>query len=439
MGCGHYLATALLPGGPEEAETAFTVEASRVTFGRGCIAELGERCRAHGLRRVAVITDVRVRATALFEAGARSLAAADVEAVVFDAVHVEPTDVSFLEAARFAADAKPDGFVSIGGGSVMDTAKAANLLATHPAELLAYVNRPVGEGRVAPGPLRPHVACPTTCGTGSEVTGIAIFDLPAIHAKTGIAHPHLRPTEALVDPEATLTLPAEVVASSGMDVLAHALESYTARPYVRRARGPVRPMSQGANPHSDVGCREALELLGGSLVRAVRDASDVEARTDVMWAATLAGIAFGNAGVHVPHAMAYAVAGLAHRGSFVPAGYPAGEPMIPHGMSVILTAPAAFRFLGATSPARHLEVAGWLGADIRGAAPEDGGEILAARLEALLSDVGMPRGLAGVGYAADHVADLVRATLPQERLLQNAPRPIGEAELGLLFRGALSY
>lgn len=439
MGCGHYLASAVLEGAPEQAETAFTIESSRVTFGSGCIAELGDRCRNLGLRRVAVVTDARVRATPVFEAGVRALAAAGLDAVVFDEVHVEPTDASFLAAARFAAETKPDGYVSIGGGSVLDTAKAANLLATHPADLLAYVNQPVGDGRPVPGPLRPHVACPTTTGTGSEVTGIAIFDLPAIHAKTGIAHPLLRPTEALVDPDAAATLPAPVVASSGMDVLAHALESYTARPYVRRPRGPSRPMSQGANPHSDVGCKEALELLGGYLVRAVRDAADVEARTNVMWAATLAGIAFGNAGVHVPHAMAYAVAGLAHQGSFVPPGYPAGEAMVPHGMSVILSAPAVFRLLGGTAPSRHLEAAAWLGADVRGAGPDDGGEVLARRLEALLSEVGMPRGLAGVGYAEHDVPELVRATLPQSRLLQNAPRSIGEAELDLLFRRALSY
>lgn len=439
MGCGHYLQLALSTGIAPEAETAFTIESSRVTFGPGSIAEIGARCRTHGLSRVALYTDARVAQTPLFAAARASLAAAGVEALVFDAVKIEPTDASFLEAGRFAADAKPDGFVSIGGGSVMDTAKAANLLATYPAALLEYVNPPVGAGRAVPGPLRPHLACPTTSGTGSEVTGIAIFDLPSIHAKTGIAHPALRPTEALVDPEAALSLPSEVVASSGMDVLSHALESFTARPYVTRSKAAIRPMSQGANPHSDLGCREALELLGRYLVRAVRDRDDVEARTEVMWAATLAGMAFGNAGVHVPHAMAYAVAGLAHRGSFHPRGYPPAEPLIPHGMSVILNAPSVFRLLGATSPARHLEAARWLGAEMRGASSEDGGEILARRLLDLIRDVGMPPGLAGVGYTEQDVPDLVKATLPQQRLLTNAPRPVGPSELEILFRSALSY
>jgi alcohol dehydrogenase class IV len=157
-----------------------------------------------------------------------------------------------------------------------------------------------------------------------------------------------------------------------------------------------------------------------------------------MWAATLAGIAFGNAGVHIPHAMAYAVAGLAHKGSFLPEGYPAGEPMVPHGMSVIVSAPSVFRFTAPTSPARHLEAAALLGCDVRGASPEDGGALLATTLDRLLIDTGMPRGLSSLGYAASDVGDLVAGTLPQRRLLSNAPLEVGAAELGRLFEDALA-
>jgi hydroxyacid-oxoacid transhydrogenase len=441
MGCGHYLALAL--GADKEGttgaayEAAFTIESSRVTFGRGSIAELGDRCRARGMRRVGLFTDPRVVALPIIAMARAALAAAGVDVALFDQCRVEPTAPSLEEAARFAASGAFDGFVSVGGGSVIDTAKAANLLATHPAPLLDYVNAPVGAGRAVPGPLRPHIACPTTSGTGSEVTGIAIFDLPSLHAKTGIADPALRPTEAIVDPAATDTLPGAVVASSGMDVLAHALESYTARPYVRRPRAALRPMSQGANPHSDVGCREALELLGRHLVRAVRDASDIEARTEVMWAATLAGIAFGNAGVHVPHAMAYAVAGLAHKGTFFPDGYPKDEPMVPHGMSVVVNAPAVFRLSAPTSPERHLEAAALLGGDVRGASPNDAGAVLSKTLDRLLKETGMPSCLSALGYRTADVADLVAGTLPQKRLLSNAPIPIGESELSALFSAAM--
>jgi hydroxyacid-oxoacid transhydrogenase len=434
MGCCHYH-----PVG-EGCDTAFTVDTSRITFGRGCLAEVGDRARALGMKRVALFSDERVARLAHFEKVYQSLSAAGLDVAVYTDVHVEPTDRSFLEAARFAADARPDGYISLGGGSVIDTCKAANLYATHPANFLTYVNAPVGDGLPVPGPLRPHIACPTTSGTGSEVTGITIFDLLSMHAKTGIASPALRPTEALIDPDCTATLPGEVVAASGLDVLSHALESYTARPYVRRPAPPrpsLRPMSQGANPWSDLGCREALRLMGLYLERAVADAGDHEAREQLMWASTLAGIAFGNAGVHAPHGMAYAVAGLVR--DFRPSGYPMDEPLVPHGMAVIVNAPAVFRYTAEVSPERHLEAAQWLGADVRGATPGDAGEVLAGRLIQLMRAVGIPNGLGGVGYSDADLSALTEGAYPQQRLLQNAPREMGRPVLTELFRQALRY
>jgi hydroxyacid-oxoacid transhydrogenase len=433
VSCGHLSAVAA------GCDTAFTVDASRVTFGRGALAEVGDRARALGLRRVALFTDPSLRALPWFDEVARSLATAGLDAAVFDAVAIEPTDTSFDDAARFARDARPDGYVSLGGGSVIDTCKAANLLATHPAPLRTYVNAPVGDGRAVPGPLAPHLACPTTSGTGSEVTGIAIFDWIALEAKTGIASPRLRPTEAIVDPRTTGTLPAEVVAASGMDVLCHAVESFTARPFTRRAapQSPTaRPMSQGSNPWSDLGCREATRIAGRYLARAVRDASDVEAREAIMWAATLAGIAFGNAGVHAPHAMAYAVAG--HVRDFSPSGYPPG-PLVPHGMAVAVNAPAVFRAFSPFCPERHLEAAALLGAETRGAAPGDGGELLARAVIELSREIGIPNGIGGVGYAEHDIADLVAGTLPQQRLLANTPCATDGECLSALFRQALAY
>jgi len=434
MGCCHYHPVA------EGCDNAFTVDTSRITFGRGCLAEVCDRARALGMRRVALFSDERVARLPHFEKVYQSLSAAGLDVAVYTDVHVEPTDRSFLEAARFAADARPDGYISLGGGSVIDTCKAANLYATHPASFLAYVNAPVGDGLPVPGPLRPHIACPTTSGTGSEVTGITIFDLLSMHAKTGIASPMLRPTEALIDPDCTATLPGEVVAASGLDVLSHALESYTARPYVRRPAPPrpsLRPMSQGANPWSDLGCREALRLMGLYLERAVADAKDEEAREQLMWASTLAGIAFGNAGVHAPHGMAYAVAGLVR--DFQPSGYPKDEPLVPHGMAVIVNAPAVFRYTAEVSPERHLEAARWLGADVRGATPGDAGEVLAGRLIHIMRAVGIPNGLGGVGYTDADLPALTEGAYPQQRLLQNAPREMSRPVLTELFRQALRY
>ena len=434
MACCQY------PVAAKGCDGAFTVDSSRITFGRGCLAEVGDRAGALGLGRVALFSDARVAHLPVFDKTRDSLLAAGLDVITYTDVHVEPTDASFLDAARFAHEVDPDGYVSLGGGSVIDTCKAANLYATYPADFATYVNAPVGQAKPIPGPLKPHIACPTTAGTGSEVTGITIFDFLSLEAKTGIASPALRPTEALVDPDCTATLPPEVVASAGLDVLSHALESYTARPYVGRAapqRASQRPMSQGANPWSDLGCREALRLLGQFLERAVHDATDGAAREQMMWAATLAGIAFGNAGVHAPHGMAYAVAGLVR--DFRPAGYPAAEPLVPHGMAVIVNAPAVFRFTAEVSPERHLEAARLLGADTRDAASEDAGEVLARELIRIMRAVGMPNGLGGVGYTEDDVRALTEGAYAQQRLLQNAPREMTKPVLTELFRNAVGY
>jgi alcohol dehydrogenase class IV len=423
---------------PHDHETVLEVEAPRVKFGRGAIGEVGPEAAALGLRRVALFTDARLAAGAFVARARESLRAAGVDVAEFTAVRIEPTDGSFRAAAAFATDANVDGYVSVGGGSVIDTAKAANLYATYPAPFERYVNAPLGEGAPVPGPLKPHIACPTTSGTGSECTGITIFDFEAHDVKTGIASRRLRPVLGIVDPDATRTLPATVVASSGFDVLAHALESFTAKPYTQRAKPATplaRPLSQGANPYSDLACVEALRLLGGYLERAVHDAHDDEAREGVMYAATLAGIGFGNAGVHVPHGMAYAVAGLVR--NFFPRDYEADHAMVPHGMSVIVSAPAVARFTASTAPDKHRRVAALLGAADE-LYDDEVGDALATALARLMRATDMPNGLRALGYGNTDVPALVAGAFGQQRLLSNAPRAVGEEELTALFSGAMS-
>ncbi|MDW3177776.1 MAG: hydroxyacid-oxoacid transhydrogenase [Acidimicrobiia bacterium] len=434
MSCRHYEL------GMDGADTAFSVDTSNITFGAGSLSEAGDVARSLGIGRVAVFTDEVLAASPHVARVLESLAGAGVEIALYADVRVEPTDESFREATRFATEAKVDGFVSVGGGSVIDTAKAANLYSTHPADFLAYVNAPIGSGLSVPGPLKPHIACPTTSGTGSECTGIAVFDLLEMRAKTGIASKMLRPTQALIDPETTRTLPPNVVASTAFDVLSHALESYTARPYSKRpaaAAPSLRPSSQGSNPWSDLGCAEALRLLGLYLVRAVDSADDVEARHQLMWAATLAGIAFGNAGCHAPHGMSYSVSGLV--GDFRPDGYPIAAPIIPHGMSVIVNAPSVFRHTAAVTPERHLDGARWLGADASDAAISEAGEVLSERIIELMRRTGMPNGLHGVGFGTDDIDALVDGSMKQRRLLDNAPIEIDREVLSDLYVGAASY
>jgi len=431
--CHHYART-------EDGDDLFTVDASAIKFGPGALREVGADARFLTLSRVALYTDPLLAQTEHVAIVERSLREAGVEVARYDQVRVEPTDRSFAEATEFALDADVEGFISVGGGSVIDTCKAANLYSTYPDDFLAYVNPPIGEGKAVPGALKPHIACPTTSGTGSECTGIAVFDLLSMCAKTGIAHRELRPTRAVIDPTTTYTLPANVVAASGLDVLSHALESFTAIPYTQRLRPAeprLRPMSQGANPWSDIGCREALRLSGRYLERAVADASDHEARDGMMFAATLAGLAFGNAGVHIPHGMSYSVAGLIKE--FQPEGYPDHEPICPHGMSVIVNAPAAFRFTGSACPERHLEAAELLGADVAGADLASAGEIVAERLEQSMRATHMPNGIGGVGYGAGDIPALVEGAYTQKRLLNNAPRPVDESTLSELYNNAMTY
>ena len=254
MTCCHYYAIS------EGHESAFSVDISSIVFGPGVLKEAGEHARTLGMKRAALFTDKRVGALQCVADALASLRVAGIDVAVYDEVKVEPTDQSFLAASRFAAGGRFDGYVSVGGGSVIDTCKAANLYATHPAEFLDYVNAPIGAGRPVPGTLKPHIACPTTCGTGSECTGIAVFDLVAKQVKTGIASKRLKPSLALVDPTTTYSLPKNVVAASGFDVLSHALESYTARPYTLRAKAAARPMSS-----SDFATLSGLHPTMGSI------------------------------------------------------------------------------------------------------------------------------------------------------------------------------
>ena len=424
----------------DASDKAFTVGMSTFTFGHGCLGEAGDQARELGLRRVALFTDAALRDSAHVATVSNSLAAAGVDVVIYDAVVVEPTTASFKAAAKFATEGGFDGYVSVGGGSVMDTCKAANLYATYPAEFMTYVNAPIGAGQKVPGPVKPHIACPTTAGTGSETTGIAIFNLTEINAKTGIISRRLIPTVALIDPDVTRTLGKNVMAASGFDCMSHALESLTARAWPRRqnpARGASRPVSQGANPFSDALASEALKAVGKFLVRAVNDASDVEARTEMMYAATQAGIAFNAAGCHLPHGLSYAVSGLA-RDFHVP-GYPEGKTLVPHGMAVVLNNPSVWRYTAPCAPERHIRAAAFLGGETRGATPEDAGEALAGRVIELMRAAGMPNGLAELGFGSEDIDALANGAEPQYRVIRNAPKEVSRDDLKSLFGSAMRY
>ena len=417
------------------SETIFTLEATPVKFGPGAADDAGWELARLGVTRALLVTDPGVAATGHPDRVRERIAAAGIEVVVWDRARVEPTLDSLQAAADFARDAGVDGFVSVGGGSSIDTAKVADLIVSHPAPVMDYVNPPVGAGRKPPAPLRPHLAIPTTSGTGAEATTVAVLDIPDLRVKTGISHRYLRPAQAIVDPDLARTLAAEVTSSSGLDVVCHAAESYLSRPYDQREAPDSpddRPPYQGANPVADVWSAKALEYGGRYLRRAVADADDVEARGRMMLAATMAGVGFGSAGVHIPHACAYPIAGLKH--AYQPPGYPDDHPFVPHGHSVIVTAPAAFRFTYEAMPERHHHVAELLAGE---RIVHPGPDTLPGVLVDLMRDVGAPSGVAELGYTEDDVPALVEGALKQQRLLVVAPREAGAEDLARILTASL--
>jgi hydroxyacid-oxoacid transhydrogenase len=420
-----------------DRETVFTYGAPLLKFGLGASEEFGWDLAQEGVTRVLVVTDPGLAERGVPGRVAAGLRRYHLEVDTFDQVHVEPTDESLQQAVDWARSNGPyDGFVAVGGGSSIDTAKAVNLLCTNPGELLDYVNPPVGGGRSPVNRLRPLVAVPTTTGTGAESTTICVLDVLAQQVKTGISHPRLRPTLAVVDPALTLTQPAAVTAASGMDILCHAVESYTAKPYTSfdRKAPEQRVPYCGSNPISDMWSERAMHLLATSFRAAVRHGDDQAARAQMALAATMAGLGFGNAGVHIPHANAYPIAGRVT--TFHPADYPGDEPMVPHGMAVSLTAPEALRFTFDAAPGRHLRAAALLTGD-GGPDIGDGADALPDVLLSLMRDIGIPNGLGAVGYDEADVPGLVEGAMKQQRLLATAPKPVGEEDLATIFTRSL--
>ncbi|MGI9536645.1 MAG: hydroxyacid-oxoacid transhydrogenase [Desulfocapsaceae bacterium] len=424
-----------------DKEIGFEMAASNIRFGNGVTAEVGMDLKDLGVKKVMVVTDANVAKLPMMQTVIKSLDDEGVEYLLYKDVRVEPTDTSFKAAIDFAVDNNVDSFVALGGGSVIDTAKAANLYSTYPTDdFLLYVNAPIGKGKPVPGRLKPLYAIPTTAGTGSETTGVAIFDLEEMHAKTGIASRMLKPTLGIVDPMNMVSMPPMITTSTALDILTHAVESYTAIEYTNRPRPErpiLRPAYQGANPISDMWSIKAMEIMAENFATSVEDPNNLEARGMMALAATFAGVGFGNAGVTLPHGMSYPVSGLVRE--YIAPDYISDHPIVPHGLSVAINAPSVFRFTGPSSPKRHLEAARALGIDVSGAKDEDAGEVLAQAMIGYFKRFNVPNGLKAVGFTEADIPKLVEGTLPQHRVTKLSPRPAGPEELTELFKGAMQY
>lgn len=434
MGCQYFTPC-------EHGSNTFTIDIPKVTFGRGCLQEAGARAAAIGMSRVALFTDPYLKDGPYVETVVHSLKAAGIDVAIFSEIRIEADDASVERGAKFISDGDFDGVVSVGGGSVMDTAKAAMLYALYPvSDFLDYFAAPIGAGKPMPGPLMPHLACPTTSGTGSECTSISVIRITGLDTKFVLANPVMLANEALIDPACCDSLPGNIVASTGFDLLSHAIECYTAKAYTQWAKiedPGKRQLIQGANPWSDLAARKALEIAGEYLVRGVNDANDHEARDQLMWGASLAGMAFGNSGTHLPHAMSYGITHLMR--DITTSDYPVQSPFIPHGISVIVSAPSIFRYAAAGAPERHMEAASSLKADTSGAGPDDAGEIVSGRIIDLMKKTGMPNGLTDLGFSAEDVKPLAASSFRQGRAIANAPRETNLQDIENIYASALSY
>ncbi len=434
MGCQYFAPC-------EHGSDTFTIDIPKLTFGRGCLREAGARAAAIGMSRVALFTDPILKDGPYVAAVISSLREAGIDVAVFSEIRIEADDASVERGAGFISDADFDGVVSVGGGSVMDTAKAAMLYALYPVDdFLDYFAAPIGAGKPMPGPLLPHLACPTTSGTGSECTSISVIRITELDTKFVLANPVMLANEALIDPACCDSLPRNIVASTGFDLLSHAIECYTAKAYTQWAKiedPGKRQLIQGANPWSDLAAGKALEIAGEYLVRGVNDASDHEARDQLMWGASLAGMAFGNSGTHLPHAMSYGVTHLMR--DITTSDYRVQSPFIPHGISVIVSAPSIFRYAAEGAPERHLEAASYLNAKVDDAGLDDAGELVAGRIIDLMKNTGMPNGLSDLGFSAEDVKPLAASSFRQTRAIANAPRESNLQDLENIYAAALSY
>lgn len=413
-----------------ELETIIPLTMARLKFGIGATEELGYELAALGARKVLLVADRRLSEHGLVDKVRSVIESEKIALSVFDDIRCEPTDDSMRRAIGATRSLEFDAIVALGGGSTIDTAKAVNLYHTWPADLHDYINAPIGKGKAVPGPLKPLIALPTTSGSGSETTTVIVMDLLSMHLKTGISHQHIRPAVALVDPLNSLSAPPAVTAATGLDVLTHAAESFTIKPYNVRPKPKdpsLRPPYIGANPIADLWSEKAIEWVGKYLRRACYNNTDVEAKSHMAMAATFAGIGFGNAGVHIPHALAYPIAGMVK--GWVPPGYDAAEPMVPHGLSVVLTAPANFRFTAPSDPGKHARIAALLGVNAAGLSEMEAAMKLPGAFIGLMRDIGCPNGLSAIGYAEADIPALVDGGLKQQRLLVGSPRPVTRADL----------
>ncbi len=373
-----------------------------IHFGNGQRHAVGELAAGVG-RRALICTDERFAATEPMRDILDSLARAGVETRVSTHTLPELPSRSIEACVEFARPFAPELVIGLGGGSCMDMAKLASLLLTHGGPASQYY----GEFKV-PGPILPVIAIPTTAGTGSEVTPVAVMADEARELKVGVSSPYLIPHAALCDPELTWSCPPGLTALSGADALTHAIEAYTAIRHPATPQLALQRVFVGKNLFSDIFALAAVRVLATYLPRAVRDGGDAEARAQVMVGSVCAGLAFAAAGTAAAHAIQYPVGALTHTA---------------HGLGVAALLPYVMAYNASHCLPALAEVAGALGSPDMPtplARADDG----IARLRGLLAGIGIPRTLAELGVAEDRLAWVAEQSMLSTRLVHNNPRPL---------------
>ena len=372
----------------------------RVLVEAGAAGRLPELCQERGASRVLLVTDPGLRSTPLLGPVEDSFREAGMPLAIFDQVSADPADTIVLDAARQAREERADLVIGFGGGSSMDVAKLVALLA-HP-DANQQLSDIYGVG-LATGPRLPLIQVPTTAGTGSEVTPVAIVTTGAT-TKAGVVAPSLLPDLAVLDAELTLGLPAHVTAATGVDAMVHAIEAYTS--------------AHKKNPYSDMLAREALRLLSDNLVTAVKEGGNLAAREACLLGAMMAGQAFANAPVAAVHALAYPLGGHFH---------------IPHGLSNSLVLPEVLKFNAVVAAPLYAELAPIL-SDQPFTDASSGAQALIGALETLIDAVGLPVRLRDAGVSEDSLETLAADAMLQQRLLVNNPREVSEADALAIYK-----
>lgn len=382
--------------------------AGRVIFGRGAINSLGEVAATFG-RRVALCTDKPLVDAGVLASAEASLRAHQLDVFTFDGGEPEVSRSVVERCAAWAADVQPDVIIGLGGGSNMDLAKATALLLSHGGPIDRYY----GEARV-PGPVLPIIAVPTTAGTGSEVTPVAVLADEHAALKVGVSSHYLLPRWAVLDPHLTLSCPRRVTAYSGMDALSHAIEALAAVSFTERPSTDLGRVFVGNNPVSEPLAIRAIELIGANLRRAYRDGSDLEAREGMLLGSLLAGMAFANAGTGIVHALQYPLGARTHTA---------------HGLGNALLLPAAMRFNADVRAREFASIATALGCE-----PSPHAAVTAVR--SLADDLDIPTNLQAIGVDEADLPTMATQAIGIERLIRLNPRTVTVTDLETILRDA---